>query len=51
MSRFTAATFETNPTCERCKNPNFVALVKRCEGFNLYECRKCGPVPQKEAKK
>lgn len=47
MSWFTAEVTVSQPTCPRCKKPNFAVLVKRAEMHNIYDCRKCGIVVPK----
>jgi translation initiation factor 2 beta subunit (eIF-2beta)/eIF-5 len=47
MSWFTADAKTSQPPCERCKSPDFVALVKRGEKFYIFDCRKCGAIEPK----
>lgn len=33
--------------CPRCKRVQFVKLVRRDSGHDIYDCTECGPVLQK----
>lgn len=46
MSLFTA-TPKYQPVCQRCKTSDFAVLVARAGDFDIYDCRKCGPVVNK----
>ncbi len=47
MSMFTADPKALQPPCERCKKPQFVALVARTDDHSVWDCRWCGPVVNK----
>lgn len=47
MSWFTCDPKTLSPQCQRCKSSGFAALVKRGKDYDIFDCRKCGPVVNK----
>lgn len=39
------------PVCCRCHTADHAVLVKHSGEYTIYDCRKCGPVPPREAAK